>query len=148
MEHELEQWKYLIGEFMLNFAEAEVEVFTLIADHGNNDDFAKSKRIQFKERANLAITIIDRKEPNNKYKRPIIRALNELIKLGDEVRNLIAHNPVQISLESILSNDLAGEIRSYRVSEKSITFEELTNRNNELRKWGLSLRDASYKARL
>ncbi len=42
-----------------------------------------------------------------------------------ETRNLIAHNPINLSLESIFDDNLRHEIRSYKNNDKYIELEEL-----------------------
>lgn len=129
------KWRDLIGEFILEFAEAELDVFRIFEDFGSEADIALALSKQFKARASDAITLIDRVVENSGSRTRSIRALNELIKLADEVRNLIAHNPLQMTLEGVLSGSNTHEIRSFRRFDKAITLEELESSFSQLVNW-------------
>lgn len=143
-----QDWRNLIGDFILEFAEVEVEVFGIFEDLGSDAEFTAAKACQFKDRSIKAISLIESKVTDDRIRRPIIRALNELIKLADEVRNLIAHNPVDLALESILQGGNEHEVRSFRNFDKAITFDELQHSYNSLREWRDSLFHSMYRVRV
>lgn len=141
-------WRNLIGDFILEFAEVEVEVFGIFEDLGSDSELDAAKNYLFKKRATEAITLIESRVAIDEIKRPIVRALNELIKLADEVRNLIAHNPVDFALESVLRGGNEHEIRSFRNYDKAITYEQLEARFKELQQWRDSLFHSMYRVRM
>lgn len=143
-----QDWRNLIGDFILEFAEVEVEVFGIFEDIGDDSEFRDAKNYLFKERAVKAISLIESNVASDEIRRPIIRALNELIKLADEVRNLIAHNPVDFALESILRGGNEHEIRSFRNHDMAITYEQLQTSYNELQQWRESLFHSMYRVRV
>lgn len=124
-DEEYIKWRNLIGEFILEFANVEVEIFGIFEDLGSDQDLNLARGDQFKKRASRAIDLINENIADAKIRKPAVKAINELIKLGDKVRNLIAHNPIQLSLESVLQGGYDHEIRSFRSSENVISFDEL-----------------------
>ncbi len=141
------KWSYLIGNFILEFAHVEVEIFGIFEDFGSKEELENARSAPFKVRANKAMSLIDREFPKEKYFKPAKRAINELIKLADGTRNLIAHNPVEMSLESVFTDTDKYEIRSFRSHEKAITFEELDCKYWELVNWRDELFSCTYKMR-
>ncbi len=129
---EYEKWRNLIGDFMLEFAEVESSVLGIFEDFSSDVELEKMKAFKFKPRASNAIELVTRLEADTVIRTPIVHALNELIKLADGVRNLIAHNPLQMSLEGVLVGSNEYEIRSFKDSDKAITFDELLASYREL----------------
>lgn len=148
MEEEIyTKWRNLIGSFILEFAHVEVEVYGIFEDFGSDKDLADVRTLQFKGRATAAMHLIDRKFPKEDFSISAKRAINELIKLADETRNLIAHNPVEMSLESVFKDSDEYEIRSFRSYNKVITYEELEASFKDLMRWSDKLFSSTYKMR-
>ncbi len=133
---------------MLEFAEVELEVFGIFEDLGSDEELENAKSLLFKKRATSAIDLLNRMHLKPDILKPIVRTLNELIKLGEEVRNLIAHNPLDLSLESVLAGGSEHEIRSFRNYEKVITFQELQKSYANLVSCRDSLFHSMYKVRV
>lgn len=146
-ESEYLKWRNLIGNFILEFAHVEVEVFGIFEAVGHMDDIEKAKSYQFKERATKAMDLIDREIKDSKLTTPVKRALNELIKLADSKRNLIAHNPVQLSLDGVFSGDNSHEVRSFRKFDNVLTIEDLEAGFQDLIKWRDQLFGATHQIR-
>lgn len=144
---EYNRWRDLIGDFILEFAKAEVDVFGIFEDFGSDEEMQKARDTMFKQRACKAITLVNSIENEEKIRRPVINSLNELIKLADNVRNLIAHNPLEMSLEAALSGTDDHEIRSFRNFEKVITYNDLKKYYQELVDWRGILHTATFQMR-
>lgn len=142
------KWRDLVGDFILEFANVENEVFGIFEDFGSDEDIIRAKGVQFKGRVAEAIRLIDIVETDQSVSRPIKRALNELLLLAEEVRNVVAHNPIQLSLDGVFAGTNEHEIRSFRRYEKVITFEQLQESYSELQKWRDQLFGATYRLRV
>lgn len=141
------KWRNLIGDFMLEFASVEISVFGIIEDFGLDKDIQTAKENLFKFRAKLAIKIIKRKFEDKRLISAVENNLNEIMELADEVRNLIAHNPVELSIESIFSHNPIHKIRSIRDSEEVLTYEEILEEFKKLKTLHGNLFHATHKLR-
>ncbi len=144
---EYEKWRNLIGDFMLEFAEVESSVLGIFEDFASDDELEKMKGLKFKPRASSAIALVANLETDTLIRTPVVHALNELIKLADNVRNLIAHNPLQMSLEGVLTGSNKYEIRSFKDCDKAISFDELLARHQDLIRFRDDLFHGTYLLR-
>jgi len=146
-EDEHIKWRDIIGDFMLKFSEVEAELNILIYDFIPSNEIQDRLNKQFKERANDSLILIDGLNINNKLKKRLKRSINELIKLADNTRNLIAHNPLNLSLESLFERQEYLEIRSYRNTDKTVTYSDLKSRYEELCLWTENLKNDLFHTR-
>lgn len=120
--NEWREWRDLIGSFMLKFAEAEFLIYRALIDHSHHD--AKSLRgLTFSKKLNILDNNIHDMVLSVNEKARAHAILAELSKLAPK-RNLIVHNPLRLSLESILEETNALAIRTFREGEKTLTKEE------------------------
>ncbi len=146
-KEEYTKWRDLIGDFMLKFSEVEAELYTIIYDFADPIELKNMLKVQFKDRVNYSIKLIDRMNIDSNLKRRLRRSINELMKLGESTRNLIAHNPLNLALESLFEERVYLEIRSYRNTNVSVTYDILKSRNKELCSWLDELKDGLSIAR-
>ena len=147
-EEEHIKWRNLIGDFMLKFSEVEAELNTLIFDFAPNDKINTWLKKQFKKRASDSLALIDTLDIDSKLKISLKRSINELIMLADNTRNLIAHNPLNLSLESLFEEQIYLEICSYRDINKTVTYTDLVSRYEKLCLWSEKLTNDLVHTRL
>ena len=122
---EYEKWTDLIGQFIVLFAHIEFYVIDALLQF-TDAGYEKYKNQQFKKRLSKLDTIVFKISHNKANEKRLQDVIAEL-KILANTRNLIAHNPFQMSLESIFNDNLSLEIRSFRDQEKVITRQELEN---------------------
>lgn len=132
MEDDYIKWRNLIGDFMLAFAEVEGELNNLLLDLSFNQ-YDENIKNQFKERQTRARSLLEEKVSDDQLVNRINKVLDQLLNLAENERNLIAHNPLQLSLDSIFEEDTYFEIRSRRKNDKFITYEKLEEKYIKLR---------------
>jgi hypothetical protein len=125
MDAERERWRNLIGEFMLEFAEAEVDVLQIFADFAHPGAYETARATSFERRAKRARKVIRDKVADPLVQKIVLDQLAELVWLSGNGRNLVAHNPLEMALEYTLKGLEVGEIRSFRDSSRFLTFQKL-----------------------
>jgi len=123
MKHEAE-WRYQIGELMIRFAEIESYIAGLLVCLPEENKFEKLKNEKFNKRCSVVINAAKSSSINKETIKTIVSCINQAMRLS-ETRNLIAHNPINLSLESIFDDNLRHEIRSYKNNDKYIELDEL-----------------------
>ncbi len=147
-EEEYTKWRDLIGDFMLKFSEVEAEIYAIIYDFADPGELKNMlESVEFKKRMNYSIKLIDGMNIDSNLKRRLRRSINELMKLAESTRNLIAHNPLNLALESLFEERVYLEIRSYRNANVSVTYNVLKLRNKELSSWLDELKEGLSVAR-
>ncbi len=129
-----DSWRNLIGDFILEFTEAEVDVVGIFEDFASDSEIDKAIKLQFKERVLAAINLLEITVSDTDLRNSVVISLNRLVALAVNVRNLIAHNPLQLSLEGVISGSEEHEIRSFRHFDRAITLEELEQNFNLLKR--------------
>lgn len=127
---EYDEWSSLIGRFMTTFARVEFSVARALIDHSEMT-YQQFKDLEFTKRANKLRSYVVKMPLRHEQKRSLHNALEQLVALAD-TRNLIAHNPVDLSLESIFEDEPWLEIRSLRDQDKNITKTKLYEQLNSL----------------
>lgn len=139
-------WRNLIGDFMMEFARVEDILDRIICDAFPNEyEPLSGPGIKFKRRATHVLNNIDLVIGNNAAAKQTKRSLNELIKLADNVRNIIAHYPLELTLEQVFSESPEMEIRSSKKKEKAVTFEMLSKSQIELTRFSKELENAKFQ---
>jgi hypothetical protein len=130
MENSYSIWKDLIGAYMIKFAEAEYEIAMALLNLTpiTYDNF---KNISFRKRVNMFRNYIKYMRISSNNKSELHLMMDSLLELSD-TRNTIAHNPIRMSLEGILSNQQLEIISSLRNQESIVTLEDLTSKLNIL----------------
>ena len=146
-EEEYIKWRDLIGDFMLKFSEVEAELNTIFYDFTLPNELQAKLNKQFKQRANNSINLIEKMSIDDKLKKRLKKSINELIKLADGTRNIIAHNPLDLAFESLFEDQVYLEIRSYRNTDKTITYNDLKSRYKELCSWSENLKNDLFTTR-
>ena len=141
------KWRDLIGDFMLKFSEVEAELNIIFYDFSPSNELQDRLNVQFKQRANESMKLIEGMSVDDKLKRRLKRSINELIKLADNTRNLIAHNPLNLSLESLFEDQQYLEIRSYRKTNETVTYIDLKSRYEKLCSWSENLKNDLFTVR-
>lgn len=131
-ENEYVKWRNLIGDFMLVFAEVEGELNGLLADLTSNNEYEDIIKNQFKARQSKAKTLVNEKVSDTKLANRVNTLLDQLLNFAENERNLIAHNPLELSLESLFEDISYFEIRSQRKGDKYITYEKLRQKYERL----------------
>jgi len=131
-EDEYIKWRNLIGDFMLVFAEVEGELNSLLVDLTSDNEYEDIIKKQFKERQSLAKKLVKEKVSDNNLVNRVDTLLDQLLNFANNERNLIAHNPLQLSLESLFEDMSYFEIRSHKKSDKYITYEKLKQKYVQL----------------
>jgi len=135
------EWRDTIGDFMMSFARAEFIIMRGLIEN-TNLSFEDIKEWSFKQRIQKLRKHTGQIKLNNalgidaNYLEKIIA---NLIRLND-TRNLIAHNPVDLALDSLFGDKPYLEIRSPK--NIAVTLEQLAKRLNELNKWEYLLTEA------
>lgn len=128
---------------MMSFARAEFIIMRGLIEN-TNLSFEDIKEWSFKQRAQELRNFTDQITLNNalgidaNYLEKIIA---NLIRLHN-IRNLIAHNPVDLALGSVFGDGPYLEIRSLKNKNIAVTREKLAKKLNELNKWECLLREA------
>ena len=117
---------------MLMFAEVEGELNMLLDDMCSSKEFDSALKEQFKERVRIARKNIDLSVTNKDIAKSINKSLDKLVNLAENVRNLIAHNPLELSLESLFEEKEYLEIRSHRRSHKFVKLNDLEKHAEDL----------------
>ena len=127
-EDEYIKWRNLIGEFMLVFAKVENTLNDLIVDLSSNEEYDEIVKNQFKRRVIKAKSLVQEKVTDTILLGQVNTLLDQLLNIAENERNLIAHNPLELSLESIFEDLTYLEIRSQRKSDKYISYEKLSQK--------------------
>ena len=131
-EDEYIKWRNLIGDFMLVFAEVEGELNGLLMDLVSKNEYEDIIKNQFKARQSKAKTLVKEKVLDTELVNRVNTLLDKLLNFAENERNLIAHNPLELSLESIFEDITYFEIRSQKKSDKYITYEKLKQKYEQL----------------
>lgn len=134
MEDDYTKWRNLIGNFMLVFAEVEGELNDLLSDLTSVEEYKEIIKHQFKARQSKAKLLVKRKVSDDILANRANTLLDQLLNFAENERNLIAHNPLELSLESVFEDIAYFEIRSQKKSSKYITYEELERKYNQLQR--------------
>lgn len=133
-EDEYTKWRDLIGDFMLAFAKAEGELNGLIIDLTSNnecEDIIKNQ-FKFKARQSRAKALVNDKVSDSNLAKRVNTLLDQLLNFAENERNLIAHNPLELSLKSLFEDISYFEIRSQKNNDKYITYEKLKQKYEQL----------------
>ena len=137
------EWRDTIGDFMMSFARAEFIIMRGLIDN-TNLSFEDIKEQSFKQRAQELCKFTDQITLNNALgidASNLEKIIANLIRLHN-IRNLIAHNPVNLALGSVFGDKPYLEIRSLKNKNIAVTREKLAKKLNELNKWEYLLREA------
>lgn len=143
-EDEYIKWRNLIGDFMLVFAEVEGELNGLLIDLAFGNGYEDIIKEQFKARQSKAKTLVKEKVSDTKLANQVNTLLDKLLNFAENERNLIAHNPLELSLESLFEDITYFEIRSQKKSDKYITYEKLKEKYEQLYACSREFESACY----
>lgn len=124
------EWRELIGSFMMVFAEVEFEIARALMDysHLKYEDFRDAT---FSKRVNKLKNFVGSMGLPEEERVSLLSTLNAIESLAT-IRNLIAHNPVDLALESVFEEQTWLEIRSLRNQDQVIKKEDLKEKLKEL----------------
>ena len=131
-EDEYIKWRNLIGDFMLVFAEVEGELNGLLSDLSSTEEYEDIIKSLFKARQSKAKELVKQKVSDTELVIRVNTLLDQLLNFAENERNLIAHNPLELSLDSIFEDITYFEIRSQKKSHKYITYEKLKQKYKQL----------------
>ena len=146
MENENE-WRYQIGELMVRFAEIESYVAGCLISLPEKNLFEEHKDKSFKRKCGAAKIEIEKSEIRSKTKDKLVSSINDAIELA-KTRNLVAHNPINLSLQSIFENKMRYEIVSYRNTDETISLENLKQVNIKVQACSTELGNALEDAEI
>lgn len=128
--NEYGKWTRLIGEFMVLFAHVEFDVVDALVEFtdGSHEEYKGQK---FKDRLKKLESIVC-KMPLNEVNQMLLHAAIKTLKDLTHTRNLIAHTPLQLPLDSIFKDIPDLEIRSFQKKNDVVTRQQLERRLKKL----------------
>ena len=103
-ERELDEWRRLVGTVLLSFGEIELVTMKCLAHLPSDKIRDTASRLPLGTRIDLLVEIIEGRETADAAAVQLVKALKEA-KSFAEVRNVFAHNPLQLDIYTSKSTD-------------------------------------------
>lgn len=129
-ENDYQDWRDLIGGFMMIFANIECDIARALIDYSelSYEDF---KEMSFSKRVGRLKNNVHKMGLPDDERKYLMSSLDRTLELA-KIRNLIAHNPLDLSFESIFDGPSKWEIRSVKDPSQVVDKSALEKLVNEL----------------
>ena len=138
---EIEEWQKLIGRAIIASGEIELVTYKCLTFLPTENIFEVVADLPFSKRIDLICRLIEDKPLSKELRDNFLKLLNE----GKEMavtRNLIAHNPMQIS---VFENEITGDMRAMpeivarRKNKKLIRIKDMRKFTSEVERVSLGI---------